>query len=154
MKRCRWAVLLAAAAAMVCLAIACKDSNSIAAPQTAEIAGAWVGSFDPVHSDPDDPLGRFGCRPGPATATLTQQGATVTGVLTMAQDNCGASGVTLEATVAGSQVSGSIGSGDGSSRYRFGAGSVATGVLSGNTLHLVLHSQDGLAPSGTMHLHR
>jgi hypothetical protein len=113
----------------------------------ANIDGAWVGTFDSIND--------MECNSGtPASATLTQDGSTIDGVLFMTREGCGASGVRLHGTVLNGQISATLGT--GGFRFHFTAGSTAKGFLSAGQLALKLI--DGTSPyaipGGTMHLHR
>ena len=138
---------------LVVLLVGCRNSDPITGvreptpvPADANIAGAWVGtfnSFDPYDCD----------RNVPAHATFTQEGSTVDGTLDAAANGCGTSNVVIHAVLAGARLEGTITS--SASQYRFSAGSTVSGTLSGTALSLRLQdAHKSYIPGGTMTLHR
>ena len=115
---------------------------------TGPLSGDWTGTFDSVDAI-DCPLGT------PANATFTQDGATVDGVLHMTPEGCGADAVTFHGTLIDGHIDGTLGT--GGNRYRFNAGSTATGTLVEGQLTLALINRSPFPypiPGGTMRLHR
>jgi hypothetical protein len=117
------------------------------------VAGDWFGTFDSIDF--------FDCDLGvQASATFTQEGSTVDGVLNAEESGCGAIGVTFHGTLSEDQIHRTILQGTvtgGTGVYRFSPGSTATGVLSGSTLDLALFENSPGAlpiPGGHMRLHR
>lgn len=85
--------------ALLIAALACKDSNTIAAPAagpSATLAGTWSGTFS--SNAPS-------CPAAPMTVTFTQEGADVRGELTT--NACGPHGF-FKARVSGNSVTGSV----------------------------------------------
>ena len=117
------------------------------------VAADWSGTFDSIDF--------FDCELGvQASATFTQQGSTVEGVLNAEESGCAAIGVTFHGTLSEDQIHRTILHGTitgGTGVYEFSPGSTATGVLSGTTLDLVLFENSPFPlpiPGGQMRLHR
>jgi hypothetical protein len=94
---------LAAALAIAAAALACSDSKMATAPTTgtattasANVAGAWTGSFSAYESS---------CGSSAASATFQQTGSTVTGVLSTS--DCGIAGAFV-GTLEGNALFGNI----------------------------------------------
>jgi hypothetical protein len=93
---------IAAVAALVLLSSACKDSsNSVTGPAVSvapqmSVAGSWSGNYQPDSTV---------CAGTPMTATLHQDGTSVTGTLTA--PSCGVAGVFI-GTLNGNQLDGRI----------------------------------------------
>ena len=154
MKTRRWAPVVFAAMVLAFVAVACKDSNTVVAPPAgpANVEGSWVGTFESVDF--------IDCDSGTAaSATLTQTGSTVEGVLHMAREGCGVTEVGFHGTIESDRLQGALDHhGHGSFPYHFEPGSTADGLVTGTGLELTLHNGSPLAagpiPGGTMHLHR
>jgi len=108
------------------------------------IAGTWTGTFDPADY--------IDCDGGtPAQASFQQNGSVFVGTLNATGNSCGFAGVTLQGTLNGSALDGTV-AGD-----RFTSGSTAKGTLSGTNLEISLTDVCPGAlciPGGQMHLHR
>ena len=98
------ATVLLAAAGLAILAVACQDSNGVTAPSTgtvttssANIGGTWTGRFEAYEPK--------NCEGSPATATFTQIGSSVTGILKT--NACGVGG-SFKGSVSGNTVTGLI----------------------------------------------
>jgi hypothetical protein len=123
------AVFASASALVVGLAFAsaCGDSNGVTSPTTttvttsaANVAGAWSGSY--TAYDPAK------CTSSAASATFSQNGTTVTGILRTSQ--CGVAG-SFKGTVNGDTLMGAI-------DMTGCVGGAVTGTLSGSELRLSL----------------
>jgi len=86
------------------VAAACSDSNGVTSPMTggvtasrANVAGDWAGSYSP--NEPQH------CSSAPASATFTQNGRTVTGIIRTT--DCGVAG-SFKGTIDGDQLIGLI----------------------------------------------
>ena len=93
-------IALAAVAALA-LTLACKDSNTMSAPDSspmaqANVAGTWSGMFQSDSS---------ACASSQLTATFQQSGSQVTG--TISGTSCGSSGA-FKGMVSGNTLTGSI----------------------------------------------
>jgi hypothetical protein len=109
------------------------------APPEGDISGSWIGTFD-SHDPGDCPTNT------PAQATFTQNGLSVSGMLSFGQ-NCGWHEVTFRGTLYGSALVGSDTNGSFTGTVQ--------GTLSGDSLELALGRVGGGALwRGTMHLHR
>ncbi len=119
-------VLLALLLAFVLLPIGCQDSSPVTGPSAsmggsapaASVSGTWSGTY--VSYDPS------GCGSSTATATLQQDGATVTGLISTS--SCGVTGY-FKGQVQGNMVTGAI-----SMAGCVGGG--ASGTVSGSDLVL------------------
>ncbi len=143
------------AAALIAPILACKNADPITGPPTAvNVAGTWTGTFvlaaDPFFYDCASNV--------QATATFTQQGSVVGGLLYADPHECGFNNVTFQGTLDGTNLTGTIRG--GGSRFGFAEGSTAHGFLSDTTLTLTLTNNRYHDPSphpggtGSMHLRR
>lgn len=150
MKTRRWGPVFVFVTVLAFVSAACKDSNAVVAPsEPVNLAGAWVGTFESFDW--------LDCNSGTvASATLTQEGTTIEGVLHMAREGCGAENVLFHGSLDGGQVHGTLESGGGFSHYNFSAGSIAEGTITQTTLELTLREKppSSQIPGGTMLLHR
>jgi hypothetical protein len=126
---------------------ACKNSDSVTGlgpPPTPAIAGDWTGSYSSYQM-----VLCVQTEAGTATASLTQNGATVTGTLVARGGSCGFNG-RVQANRSGNQLTGTVTDG----AY---AGTL-DGVLTGAELQLtvgILSNASGATMSGgTADLHR
>lgn len=121
-------VLIAAASlAAVLVAAACQNSNGVTAPTTvtvttsgANVTGAWSGTYAPYESR--------ACGSSTASATFTQNGSKVTGIIKTA--NCGVAG-SFKGSVDGDQLTGLI-------DMAGCVGGGVTGTLAGGELRLAI----------------
>lgn len=114
-------------AAVLAAAVACQNSNGVTAPTTvsvttssANVAGTWTGTYTS-----DEP--RM-CGSSTASATFTQTGSKVTGIIKTA--NCGVAG-SFKGSVDGDQVIGLI-------DMTGCVGGGVTGTISGSELRLAI----------------
>jgi len=128
----------------IAFAAGCDSSDSVtgaaAPPPTANVAGTWTGTYVP-----DDFVG---CESGPAQATFQQEGSIVTGILSSTSD-CGFPSVSFQGTIRGNTLEGTI-----TGEPFFVETSIASGMLSGSTLHLGLANTVYAYSGGSMRLHR
>jgi len=100
--RIRSLVAAGAAAAVLVVSAACNNSSNTVAGPTAmasvNVSGTWTGTFS---------SGTGACSAVPMTATLTQTGNRVTGVVVTTK--CGLSSGYLKASIDGHQLNGTIG---------------------------------------------
>jgi hypothetical protein len=92
----------------------CNNSDTVTGPPRQEehhdLTGEWVGTFDSIDF--------VDCDSGvAATATFTQTGTGVEGVLGAEARGCGAAGVSFEGTLEGDRLNGTLGTGS-TTRYR------------------------------------
>src|SRR4029450_3010325 len=149
MKTRHWRPILAFVTALAFVSAACKDSNTVSGPPptptpaltptpltptpvaTVNVEGAWVGTFDSIDLD---------CAVGTAaSATFTQSGSSVEGVLDMTEAGCGGTEVGFHGVMNGDHLQGNLNQGGGG-RYSFWAGSTADGPATETTLELTLHN--------------
>jgi hypothetical protein len=135
------------AAALAVAAAGCKDSNSITAPVSSapamSIAGTWTGSYQPNSS---------ACSASPASATVQQDGAQITAILT--SSTCGMSG-SLKGQIVSGQFVGRI-------EMRGCSGGGVSGTVSSSRLTLAIDDltrplvsdQEIVMYGGTVELHR
>ena len=131
---------------IVLLLAGCHDSSSPTGPMpTNDIRGAWVGTFSNDNIELDCLISGLS-----AQATFEQDGASVRGTVSTANDPCGLSPQTFVGTLSGGQLLGKTLVGEGET---FGE---VRGTLSGSTLEMGFGfaPNGGYPSSGRMHLHR
>ena len=150
MKTRRWGPVFAVAIVLAFVSAACKESNTVVAPSgPVTLEGAWVGTFDSFEW--------LECGSGiAASATFTQEGSTIEGVLHMARSGCGAENVLFRGSLDGERLQGTLEREGSYNQVNFSAGSTAAGTVTQTTLELTLREKppSSRIPGGTMHLHR
>ncbi|HKF42642.1 MAG TPA: hypothetical protein VKG01_06050 [Thermoanaerobaculia bacterium] len=133
-------------AAAVLLLAGCHDSGSPTGPAPiSDIRGAWIGTFSNDNIEFDCLISGL-----PAQASFEQDGTSVRGTVSTANDPCGLGTQTFVGTLSGDQLLGKtqVGGGEAFGEVR--------GTLSGSTLEMGFGfaPQGGYPSFGRMHLHR
>ncbi len=140
---------LAFAVAALTVGTACKDSESVTGPSPPPtpapvIAGDWTGSYSSYLM-----VLCVQTEAGTATASLTQNGATVTGTLVARGGSCGFNG-RVQADRSGNQLTGTVTDG----AYVGTLDGVLTGAELQLTVGILSNASGATMSGGTADLHR